>query len=152
MVDFWKYPIEIAGISTDKMEDLIIKIITKTKKDSRKFEVPEEIKAREEEFVPLVSQNTMETKALQYFEKVKHKFPIDLDTLILDTSIINISINDSLKLYQYKQDRAKIYNENSEEQSEEEELSGIECFSYILLLIQLEKIKIDPETNILKLT
>jgi len=151
LVDFWNYPIEIAGISTEKMEDLIIKIITKTKREPRKYAVPEEIKAREEEFISLVSENIMETKALQYFERIKHMFPIDLDNLIVKTSTIYISIDDSLKLYQYKQNRAKNRIEDTEQQTREEEISGIECFSYILLLIQLKKIKFDPETNILKL-
>lgn len=150
LVDFWTYNIEVPGISTDKIEEIMIKYLTKTKKEQRVFEVPEEIKAREEDFIPIMSEKIMEDKALQYLENVKNKFPIQLDQLILETALVDINVDDALKLYEYKKNIAD-KSKRKEENCEEQELSGIECFSYILLLIQLHKITFDSETNMLYL-
>ncbi len=150
LVDFWKYDIEFPGMSTEKLEELLLKTITKKKKEHRIFKVPEEVQAREEDFIPIMSEKIMEEKALQYLDNVKDKFPINIDQLIGETAIIDLTIDDALKIYEIKKNLAS-KNNSQAEKTEEQKISGIECFSYILLLIQLRKINIDPETNILSL-
>jgi hypothetical protein len=166
ITDFWTYPIHFPGISYEKLDEIFEKLISKKKSSRKELVVPEEVSAKNVDELPVFGEKIMEDKAMEFFESVKHKFPITVDQLIQESSVTNISAEYALNIYEHKQNLlfhpksgsdTKDTNGNvgenpaldglPEGETEEIPLLGIECFSFILLLIQQGKIKIDSQTN-----
>ena len=147
LVDNWKYPLSLPGLSGDHLIEVLHRFIGRTTKKKRVIIIPDEVNSEGITMNWEVGDKIMMEKALDYFDRVNHLFPITVDNLIGETSLAFLSMEEEFEIYEQKLNKNGDTTLDSQKYSK---VSGVECFSYILQLIQVGKIRIDAETNILE--
>ena len=171
LADHWIYPLTLPGLSEQWVFDSFDRLIKrKKKKDPIEIEEVEDVDMQDFNLTFTLNKETLQVRALDYFTRVREFFPITVEELIAkSTSLLTLTIEEEIdllekrnrKIFQVKENEPSSEEKASKEKSVElasptspeipnkhsSEPTGIECFSFILKLLQEGKIALDPNTD-----